>query len=216
MVRPWLLRCSLALAEPVQDGGDDDPGDTSNVPLRDCKTMFVSPDRGVTMASRRRPGLTVEAADARRGWLHARQGASAGIRATGRRDEQWILDPANQYRAYDGGTENSGMRVGDCKAPLVKIVSHETSADGAVTKLALFRGADGAKIETLRAVRRFEGVETPLEIERTDGDLAIWLTALPAGKHTVVVDAVAEDAATRTACSFRSGSRRTFTIGATR
>ena len=201
MVARWLLPLLVvsACGSPYKDGGgDDDPGDTSNVPLRDCLTTFsYKPATGAT---------TVELAGAwdwttKEPMTRGADGAytlakelPAGIHAYKLVvDGNWILDPANQYRAYDGGVENSGMRVGDCKSPLVKLVSHETSADGAVTKLQLFRGADGSKIETLKAVRRFEGVETPLDIERTDGDLAIWLTGLPAGKHTVVVAAVAED-----------------------
>jgi glycosidase len=75
----------------------------------------------------------------------------------------------------------------------VRVVSHETSVNGAVTKLALFRGADGAQIESLRATRRFEGTETPIEIERKDGDVTLWLADLPPGKHTIVVEAKAED-----------------------
>ena len=203
VARRWLLPL-LALAaceSPYKNGGDDDPGDTSNVPLRDCKTHFeLRPSGAVTSVAlvgawdwtAKEPMTLADGA------YTLDKELPAGIHAykfivTQNGGEQWILDPANQYRAYDGGTENSGVVVGDCNAPLLKIVSHETSADGAVTKLALFRGAEGSAIETLRAVRRFEGTETPLDIERENGDLAIWLTGLPAGKHTIVVEAVAAD-----------------------
>ena len=180
----------------AQGGGDDDPGDTSNVPLRSCKTRFEFRGTASSVAVAGQWDWTTKEPMVREsdGTYALEKELPPGIHAYKLVvDDQWILDPANQYRAYDGGVENSGIRVPDCKAPLLQIVSHETSADGAVTKLALFRGADGAKIESLRALRRFEGTETPIDFERKDGDISISLSGLPAGKHTIVVEAKADD-----------------------
>lgn len=195
----WLLPIVLvACSSPYKNGGgDDDPGDTSNVPLRTCATTFAykaAPGvASVALAGdwdwQTKEPLTL-AGDT---WTLAKE-LSPGVHAYKLIvNDAWILDPVNRYRAYDGGVENSGVRVDDCKAPLVELVSHETTADGAVTKLALFRGADGAPIESLRAVRRFEGTETPVEIQRStemgkDGELSIWSSGLPVGKHTLVVE----------------------------
>ncbi len=200
LVRRLLpLLVLVACEAPSATGpGDDDPGDTSAVPVRDCKTHFEL-----------RPTGNVSSVALAGAWdwtatepmTHGGDGAwtldkelPAGIYAykfVVVRDgsAQWILDPVNRYRAYDVGIENSGVRVDDCRAPLLKIVSHETSADGALTKLAVFRGADGSELETLRAVRRFEGTETAIELERKDGAISIGLAGLPAGKHTIVVEA---------------------------
>jgi len=170
----WLpLLVLAACSSPYNPGmgGDDDPGDTTDVPLRDCKTRFEYVPTG---------GVTTVAVAGQWDWTTKEPMTLSGDRYVLEKelpagihayklvvDDQWILDPANAYRAYDGGVENSGVRVDDCKAPLVKIVSHETSAEGAVTKLALFRGAEGAAIESLRVVRRFEFADHELEYERT-------------------------------------------------
>jgi glycosidase len=194
---PLLVLAACSNPYKPAGGGDDDPGDTTNVPLRDCQTRFsYKPTGAVTSVAIAGDWdwSTKEAMTLDGDTYVLDKELSPGIHAYKLVvDDQWILDPVNQFRAYDGGVENSGMRVDDCKAPLVRVVSHETSADGAVTKLALFRGADGAQIESLRATRRFEGAETPIEIERKDGDVTLWLQDLPPGKHTIVVEAKAED-----------------------
>jgi glycosidase len=183
--------------------GDDEPGETE-VPLRGCATRFelgtlgMDVDR-VLLAGEwdwtAREPLTDPDAD---GTFTLDKELATGIWAYKfvlERDglEEWINDPVNPYRAYDAGVENSGVRVEDCKTPLVKVVSHAVTGDGAMTRLALWRGGDGTKIETVRAVRRFEGVETEVEVARTGGELTIDLTGLPIGKHTLVVDAIATD-----------------------
>ena len=205
-MKRWLL-CLLVAAcgSPYESGGgDDDPGPTTDVPLRDCLTRFefvpIGNVTSVALAGQW-DWTTKEPMTLTGDRYTLDKELPAGIHAykfvvTRDGNEEWVLDPANAYRAYDGGVENSGMRVGDCRAPLVKLASHETSADGAVTKLALFRGADGAAIESLRIVRKFEGAETELEYERDGGDVAIWLSGLPTGKHTIIAEATAADGKT--------------------
>ncbi len=108
----------------------------------------------------------------------------------------WILDPANAYRAYDGGVENSAVRVPDCGVPLVEVASHEITATGAATTLRIARGSEGDAIESVRVVRRFEGAELEVTGTRSDGELAIALDGLAPGKHVLAIEAT--DAAGKT------------------
>jgi glycosidase len=103
--------------------------------------------------------------------------------------DEWLLDPGNPYRAYDGGIENSGLRVADCARPLVEVVSHQVEGDTATTRLRLWRGAGGAALTTVDAAVRFEAQQRPVEAV-LDGDVVtVTLPDLPPGKHTLVVDA---------------------------
>lgn len=98
---------------------------------------------------------------------------------------EWILDPANAYRAYDGGIENSAVRVPDCSAPLIEVAEHTA----ATTTFKLSRGSGEEAIDSLRVVRRFEGGETEVTGTRADGSLAIAHDGLAPGKHVLVVEA---------------------------
>jgi len=203
----WLA--ALATLAACAGGGDGDPGPDAApdpVPLRDCTTHFahrptgdvaavavagewdwdtpepmVDPDRDgtYTLAKELPAGL----------WAYklviTRPGGSV----------EWILDPGNPYRAYDGGIENSAVRVDDCAAPLVTLEDHVVTGDGARTTLHLARGRDGASITELVARRRFEGRETEVAIARHGATATIELTALQAGKHTLVIDATTADGA---------------------
>ena len=184
--------------------GDDDPGDTSDVPLRDCKTHFTYRGTGASVAvAGDWDWTTKEPMQSSGDGFALDKELPPGIHAYKLIvDDNWILDPGNAYRAYDNGIENSGVVVEDCKAPLLKITAHETTADGATTKLALFRGADGVAIESLKAVRRFEGTETPVDLMRDKGEVSIWLSGLPAGKHTLVVEAKAGNATSKVLVPF--------------
>jgi neopullulanase len=102
---------------------------------------------------------------------------------------EWLLDPGNPYRAYDGGVENSGVRVDDCTRPRLEVVEHRrVGADGAVTALRVWRGAAGAPI-TVRAAVRHEGAWRDAPLARAGGDLTVELTGLAPGKHTLRVEA---------------------------
>jgi glycosidase len=199
-----LLLVVGACKSPYVDGqpdasGGDDAGDT--VPVRGCATRFElrpeGPVDGVALAGEwdwtAREPLTDPDGD---GVFTLDKDLAPGIWAykfvtTIGGTEHWDLDPVNRYRAYDGGVENSGMRVEDCATPLVSIVSHSIAGAGATTRLALWRGSDGAAIDSVRAVRRFEGQETAVDVGRTGGELSITLADLARGKHTLVVDVTA-------------------------
>jgi len=101
----------------------------------------------------------------------------------------WLLDPGNPYRAYDGGVENSGLRVDDCTRPLVTVTSHAITGPGAaVTRLALARGAGGAAIAEVRVALRHEGAATTAPFERNGAAITVTLSGLAPGKYTVAVD----------------------------
>jgi glycosidase len=190
--------------------GDDAPdaaGGDDTIPMRSCAAHFeLRPDvpvDGVALAGEwdwtaREPMLDADGD----GTYTLDKELAAGVwayklvlqRGGG---EEWILDPNNSYRTYADGIENSGMRVDDCRVPELVVAAHATEAAGATTSLVLRRGADGAAITDVRAVRRFEGQELEVEVARTGGDVTVVLAELPRGKHTLVVDAT--DAAGGTA-----------------
>ena len=82
---------------------------------------------------------------------------------------EWIEDPANPYRAFDGGIENSGARVDDCATPRLAVVSHAVTGGAATTALALERGKGGAAIATLHAMHRFEGAASEVAVVANGG-----------------------------------------------
>ena len=107
---------------------------------------------------------------------------------------EWILDPNNPYRTYSEGVENSAARVDDCTAPLLELVDHRVTGDGSRTEVRVLRGAGGAAVGAaqLRVARRFEAteVDVPAEDVTFDGaTVTVALDGLPAGKHTLVVEA---------------------------
>jgi glycosidase len=191
--------CKSPYASGDPDAGDDADAEPGDVPVRSCATRFsyrpTAPIDGVSLAGEwdwtAREPLTDADGD---GTYTLDRELPAGIHAyklvvARGGGEDWVLDPENPYRAYDGGVENSGVRVDDCTLPLVEVASHAVTGGDATTRLALWRGASGAAVDTVTAVRRFEGQDTPVDVARDGGELAIALTGLPAGKHTLVVDA---------------------------
>lgn len=103
-------------------------------------------------------------------------------------DGAWTLDPAQPYRKYDGGTENSGLRVGDCTAPLLAIEGATTGLDHATVNVRYWRGAGGPE-PALRATVRHDFQSTDVAIAAAGGVATVELTDLGPGKYTVVVDA---------------------------
>lgn len=211
--RPWIVLVLGMAACALGRGNDTDPGpgepdaNPEALPLRSCRTTFehrpAGPVTAVEVAGEWNWDAREPLADADGdGTYTLDKELPAGVHAyklvvtrPGGAVE-WILDPANPYRAYDGGIENSAVRVADCSLPLVDVAAHEVIGAGATTKLALWRGANGAAITNVRVVRRFEGAEHQVEGARDGAELTITLGELPAGKHTLV--ATAEDAEGRT------------------
>jgi len=207
---PVLLLAACAFGRgdktPPDDSGTPD-GTSGVVPIRSCTTRFaIRPSgavTGVEVAGEWNWDVREPLADADGdGEYTLDKDLPAGlyayklVLARPGGAVEWILDPANPYRAYDEGVENSGMRVDDCEAPLVEVVSNAVTGAAVTAKLRLARGASGAAISELRAVRRFEAAEHPVALAQQDGELTIALDALPAGKHTLVVEATAADGRT--------------------
>ena len=198
-----VLACAACASGTAKVVGDDAPPDAEPgvVPIRSCTTRFeYRPDglvESVVIAGEwdweAREPLTDGDGD---GSYTLDKELDAGIwayklvvtRPGG--EVEWLLDPANPYRAYNDGTENSGARVDDCTAPLVEIVANQVTADSAVTTLRVSRGKAGAAIDRLVASRRHEGSESAVPIEHVDGEITVTLTGLPPGKHTLAVDVV--------------------------
>ncbi|MCA9674284.1 MAG: glycosyl hydrolase [Myxococcales bacterium] len=113
---------------------------------------------------------------------------------------EWILDPGNAYRAYDGGIENSAVRVPDCHVPLLEMIDHQVAGSGtAHVRVRVVRGAGGAPVtrDGVHVVLRHDASEA----EVTDGVsfdgavVDVSLAGLAAGKHTLVFDAQDGDGA---------------------
>ena len=200
-----LVVLSLLVACGPPASGDDAPEVPDDVPLRACTTRFTYGPQGnvegVALAGEwdweaREPLLpqgdgTFALETTLPAGLHAYK--LVVTRPGGTVD--WILDPANSYRTYFEGVENSAVRVPDCSPPLVEIVSNEVTATGATATLRLARGSGGASITSLTAMRKHDGAEHAVEIARDKGDLRIRLDGLPPGKHTLVVEAADRDGA---------------------
>ena len=96
---------------------------------------------------------------------------------------EWILDPAQGYRKYVGGIENSGLRVADCTRPAVTVKSSTPSRSSAgagayTAELEVVRAVDGAAPESTAATMTHHGAETTvattsvtLDGDRIDVDL---------------------------------------------
>lgn len=194
----------VACKPPSMTGGGDDspdaPGGDGTTPIRACATAFsFRADVGVSAVEvagawdwTARTPLTDPDHD---GTFTGALELAAGIwpyKLVVTRDAgaiEWVLDPQNPYRAYDGGVENSAARVADCTTPLVEVAGHDANA----TRFKLSRGKDGAEITYITAT--LQGA--PIEITRDGGELTIATPGLAPGKYTLRVTAT--DAAGQTA-----------------
>ena len=104
-------------------------------------------------------------------------------------DGEWRLDPANAYRTYVGGTENSAARVEDCRDPLLAVDSHDVSGGAVASRLRFVRGAGGEPAAAVTVALRHEGAETPVDPAFDGRAIAVDLDGLAGGKYTLVVDA---------------------------
>jgi glycosidase len=108
--------------------------------------------------------------------------------------EPWRIDPANVYRAYADGVENSGLRVADCARPAL----HARSADtmraapdrGRFDATLAYEARDAGPLASLHGEIRHQGATRALtasELTR-EGDLVrVRVENLADGKHTVRV-----------------------------
>lgn len=205
----WLV-VLVGCASAGKGSGDDDAppdGSVEEVPIRSCTTRFAyrppAPVAAVEVAGEwgwdAREVMTDPDGD---GELTLDKELPPGLYAyklvitRPGAEPEWILDPGNSYRAYDGGIENSAVRVEDCALPLVEITAHEVTGAAATTRLAVARGKAGAAIRELRLAHRFEGgeAEVPADaVTRAGGEITVALAGLAPGKHTLVVDATDAD-----------------------
>jgi glycosidase len=108
---------------------------------------------------------------------------------TGDGGDPWRLDPANPYRAYAGGVENSGLRVRDCSRGRFEVLTSAASADGrfdATLRWSSGLGGTGARLAVLGELRSagMSRMLTPAEL--TQGvEPEVHLSGLSPGKHTV-------------------------------
>jgi glycosidase len=195
----------LACKPPYLHGGGDDNGTPDGsaddaTPVRSCTSTFsFRPDPGTTAVAiagewdwSTRTALTDDDHD---GTFTGQLELPAGLyaykivvtRADGGTD--WLLDPANPYRAYSGGVENSGLRVPDCTRPALAAFAH----DPTLTRIKLERGKGGAAITSLAVTLN----GTPIDFTRDGGELAIPTPGLAPGKYTLRISA--DDAAGATA-----------------
>lgn len=114
--------------------------------------------------------------------------------------DQWVLDPQQARRKYVGGTENSGVLVRDCRDPALAVDSSAAAPAG--TYSAALRYVDGLAgagpdPAAYTAVLRDGDGEVALTREQltvaADGDVAIELAGLAAGKYRVTVTPASAD-----------------------
>jgi len=185
-------------AAPGHDAAPPDAADGGTiVPLRDCTTHFAyTPPAAVTSVAlagvwdwTQRIPMTADGSGTYKVDRDLDPGLYAYKFVVTHTDGsvEWLEDPTNPYRAYDGGLENSGMRVPDCTVPLLEVVSHQ----GLVTQVSVARGKGGAAIASLTATLRHDGTSTPVTIGAPDahGVVTITLSGLANGKYTIAVDA---------------------------
>jgi len=111
--------------------------------------------------------------------------------------EPWRLDPENPYRAYDGGAENSGLRVPECGTPALEVESavgvRAAADDGRIDatlryerRLAGPLGEVTGELRSGRESRALAGAELVVS-----GDVVtVAISGLADGKHTVRLSAV--------------------------
>jgi len=106
-------------------------------------------------------------------------------------DGNWILDPANAYRKYDGGVENSGMRVADCTDPLLALDVFDAAGGDAHARVRFYRANGGAAVDP--ATRRVVLIQNFSESEPThtytDHTFEVSLAGLAPGKYTLRFEA---------------------------
>jgi neopullulanase len=84
------------------------------------------------------------------------------------------------------GVENRNLRVGDCQRPQIETSSIEASGDGQLTAhFQWVRAASGAALDPGSIMVTVGGVEISPVIDADAGTIAVDVTGLPLGKHSV-------------------------------
>ncbi len=102
----------------------------------------------------------------------------------------WLLDPLQKMKRFDGEFENSKLLVPDCRAPALEVVDETVDpvAGTARVEVAVQRGVTGGfAAGSPRATHNFQPVPGAWDPAR--GTLLVELSGLPQGKHTLRFDA---------------------------
>lgn len=192
---------------PLADGGDDDGGDAPDMATSEpCRTTFrFTPAAGESpkqvFVAGEWNGWSTSAAplpgpDAQ-GSFTARFEVPPGLHAYKLVvDGQWRLDPAQPLRKWVGGHENSAVRVLDCRTPSLRLVQKEVTRPDAgqgrftaMIKLARGQGGFGLDAASVKATLRTSFATQSVTPMVNGDDLALDVSSLSDGKHTLVVEA---------------------------
>ena len=191
------------------DGGEGDASPTE-LPLRACSHTFrYVPAPGQTVTSVNVPGsfnawdeaaLPMAAApddpnnNADGAWEATLDMADLAPGSYGYKllvnGTDWILDPLQKMKRFDGDFENSKMLVPDCRAPALEVVDQTVDpvAGTARVEVAVQRGVTGGFApDSPRATHNFQPVPGAWDAAR--GTLLVELSGLAQGKHTLRFDA---------------------------
>ncbi|HMI85888.1 MAG TPA: alpha-amylase family glycosyl hydrolase [Polyangiaceae bacterium] len=125
-------------------------------------------------------------------------------------DGRYELDPAARLRKYVGAVENSALRVFDCQAPALRLLTQSKTrsspGQGDFQATVAFRkGRDAPSLgpASVAATLRHDGALSPLAatVDRTTETITVDAPALADGKYTIFVDA--KDAAGHAAKTLR-------------
>jgi len=117
--------------------------------------------------------------------------------------EPWRLDPANPYRVYEGGLENSGLRVPDCARPALRVIRagavRTAAGEGALEATLAYDARRAGPLASARGELRV-GAEwrslTASELTLTSDGVSVRVTGLADGKYTarlVAADAMGRE-----------------------
>jgi glycosidase len=125
-------------------------------------------------------------------------------------DGKFTLDPGARLRKYVSGTENSAVRVVDCHAPALALLTQSTTRSSPgqgrfQATIAFRKGQDAPALDvgSVAATLRHDATRSTLvaAVDRAGQSIAVDAPSLADGKYTIFVDA--KDGAGRAAPTLR-------------
>ncbi len=108
--------------------------------------------------------------------------------------EPWRLDPANPYRVFEGGLENSGLRVPDCVRPALRVIragaTRATAGAGTLEATLTYDARRAGPLASARGELRVGAAWRPLtssELTIVGDGVSVRVTGLADGKYTARV-----------------------------
>lgn len=107
----------------------------------------------------------------------------------------WIFDPAQGYRKYVDGTENSAVRVADCSRPSLEVATFGADASGDFsTEVTFVPAVDGTPLDAsnVSATLRTDTGSSAIAgsaIGVNDSKISLDLSGLAKGKYTIELTA---------------------------